>query len=41
LGLPEPRGFIIQPSSFILFPGMIPREILQKIRQIEPRANGS
>jgi uncharacterized protein (DUF58 family) len=33
------RGFIIRHSSFIISPGMIPREILKKIRQIEIRTN--
>jgi uncharacterized protein (DUF58 family) len=35
----SPRGFIIHHSSFNIFPGMIPREILKKIRQIELRTN--
>ncbi len=34
-----PRAFIICHSTFILFPVMIPREILKKIRQIEIRTN--
>ena len=35
----SPRGFIIHHSTFIISPGMIPREILKKIRQIELRTN--
>jgi len=33
------RGFIIHHSTFIILSGMIPREILKKIRQIELRTN--
>jgi uncharacterized protein (DUF58 family) len=35
----RPGEFIIHHSTFHIFPGMIPREILKKIRQIELRTN--
>jgi hypothetical protein len=38
-GFSPPRKFIIQHSTFILLPGMIPRKIRKKIRQIELRSN--
>ena len=34
-----PRKIVNRQSSIVISPGMIPREILKKIRQIELRTN--